>query len=137
MAELQNELSGIRFRDILLFSAVVGYRNERRVSFITSGEPIRYDTLVQPGFSEAVINMIAANVVADDPEIMDAARLEERIQIFEEYANGSLEYIQEQVNTRARPVASVVLNPVPEALSESGAAKPASVDEMLRGATWG
>lgn len=138
MIELQSEAGYATFRDILLFAAAVGFRFSRRVAFITAaGDPIRYETLTAPAFSEALINMIAANVVADDPEIMDGARTEERIKIFEEHANGGLEYIQEQVNVRHQPAALVVIDLVAEALSESSGAKPVSVDELLSGLTWG
>lgn len=138
MIELQNEGRFPYFRDILLFAAAIGYRNDRRVAFTgASGDPIRYETLTGPAFSEALINMIAANVVTDDPEIMDGTRIEERINLFEEYANGGLEYLQEQVNVRHQPAALVVIDLVTEAFSESGGAKPVSVDDLLSGATWG
>lgn len=138
MQELQDEAKFPAFRDILLFAASVGHRTDRRVSFTGSaGDPIRYEVLTGPTFSEALINMISANVEADDPEIMDDSRIEERIKLFEEYANGGLEYIQEQVNVRHQPAAMVVLDLVSEALSETKGAEPASVDELLGGASWG
>lgn len=138
MIELQSEGGFPYFRDILLFAAAVGYRNGRRVPFTgAAGDPIRYETLTGPMFSEALIAMIAANVVADDPEIMDDGRIEERLKIFEEYANGGLEYIQEQVNVRHQPAALVVIDLVTEAISETGGAKPVSVDELLSGVSWG
>lgn len=137
MLELQDEARFPTLRDVLIFGAAVGYANGRRASFTAASEPIRYGTVFNPGFSETLMNMIAANVAPDDPEIMDAERIEERIKIFEEYANGGLEYIQEQVNTRHQPAALVVLDLVTDALSEAGGAEPASVDELLSGATWG
>ncbi|MBB2745043.1 UNVERIFIED_ORG: dnd system-associated protein 4 [Microbispora rosea subsp. rosea] len=137
ITELQTEGTFPTVRDVIVLAAAVGYRNQRRVPFSATGrDPIRYETLTVPMFSEALINMIAANVVADDPEIMDATRLEERVKIFEEYANGGLEYIQEQVNVRHQPAAMVILDLVTEALFESSGAKPASVEELLSGATW-
>ena len=138
MQELQIEGKFPTYRDILLIAAAVGFRQERRVPFTaSSGDPIRYEVLTAPGFSDTLINMIAANVVTDDPEIMDGARIEERIAIFEEYANGGLEYIQEQVNVRHQPAALVVIDLVTEAFADDGGAKPASVDELLGGVTWG
>jgi dnd system-associated protein 4 len=136
--ELQEEAGFPTFRDVLLFAAAVGYRQERRVPFSTAaGDPIRYDTLTHPAFGEALVGMIAANVVAEDPEIMDAARIEERIKIFEEYANGGLEFLQEQVNVRHKPAGAIVIDLVTEAFTESGGAQPVSVDELLKGVTWG
>ncbi|MCC2591827.1 hypothetical protein LKO27_00075 [Tessaracoccus sp. OS52] len=138
MKELQDEGGFSTFRDILLLAAAVGYRFSRRVTYTeTAGDPIRYETLTGPAFSEALINMIAANVVKDDPEVMDSVRIEERVRIFEEYANGGLDYIQEQVNVRHKPAALVVGDLVYEALSGGGGATPASVEELLGGVTWG
>lgn len=138
MVELHDEAGFVTFRDILLFAAAVGFHNDRKVSFTEfSGDPIRYETLTAPAFSEALISMIAANVVNNDPEIMDGARIDERVKIFEAYANGGLEFIQEQINVRHQPAALVVIDLVAEALSESGGAKAASVEELLNGASWG
>lgn len=138
MVELQSDAGFPTYRDVLLFTAAVGFRNERRVPLgATGGDPIRYEaTMITPAFSEALISMIAANVVTDDPEIMDDTRLEERVRIFEEYANGGLEFIQEQVNVRHQPAELVVADLVTEALSESGGAQPVSVDELLGGVSW-
>ena len=138
MQELQAEGKFPTYRDILLFAAAVGFRQERRVPFTTaSGDPIRSDVLMAPGFSDTLINMIAANVVTDDPEIMDDTRMDERFKIFEEYANGGLEYIQDQVNVRHQPAAIVVIDLVTEAFADDIGAKPVSVDELLGGVTWG
>jgi dnd system-associated protein 4 len=135
MLELRQEAAFATFRDILLFAAAVGANVQRRAPFTSSGEPIRYETLKEPMFSETLINMIAANEV-DDPEIMDSTRAGERVQIFEEYANGGLEYIQEQVNVRHEPANLVVISLVTEALARSGAAEAISVEELLGGVSW-
>src|SRR5450759_348558 len=101
LIELRDEAKFSTFRDTLLFAAEVGVHFKRRApSSSAAGDPIRYETLTVPSFSEAVISMSAAKEVDDDPEIMDSSRIEERVNIFEEYANGGLEYIQEQVNVR-------------------------------------
>lgn len=137
MKELQEESGFGTLRDILLFAAAVGFHCGRRVPFSESGEPIRYETLTGPAFSEALINMIAANEVSDDPEILDASRVEERTKIFEEYANGGLEYLQEQINTRHQPAELVVVDFVTEAFHDVGGAEPVSIEELLRGVSWG
>lgn len=137
MHELQEGGGFSTYRDILLFAAAIGYHFSRRVPFRESaGDPIRYETLIAPTFSETLINMIAANVVEDDPEIMDAARTDERLRIFEEYANGGLEYIQEQVNVRHQPPPLVLVDLVTEASTETGGATAASVEELLSGVNW-
>jgi dnd system-associated protein 4 len=136
MQELREEAAFATFRDILLFAAAVGAHVKRRVPFTGSGEPIRYETLKEPAFAETLINMIAASEVGDDPEILDSARAGERVRIFEEYANGGLEYIQEQVNVRHEPANLVVISLVTEALARSGAAEAVSVEELLGGVSW-
>lgn len=136
MQELREEAAFATFRDILLFAAAVGAHVKRRVPFTSSGERIRYETLKEPAFSETLINMIAASEIADDPEILDSTRAEERVGIFEEYANGGLEYIQEQVNVRREPANLVVISLVTEALARSGAAEAVSVEELLGGVSW-
>jgi hypothetical protein len=67
---------------------------------------------------------------------MDNARLDERIRIFEEYANGGLEYIQEQVNVRRQTAALVVIALVTEALEHGGVTEAVSVEELLSGLSW-
>jgi dnd system-associated protein 4 len=135
MVELRQEAAFATFHDILLFAAAVGAYIQRRVPFTGSGEPIRYETLKEPMFSETLLNMIAANEV-DDPEIMDGNRAGERVRIFEEYAKGGLEYLQVQVNVRHEPANLVAISLVTEALARSGAAEAVSVEELLGGASW-
>jgi dnd system-associated protein 4 len=136
LIELRDEAAFATFRDILLFAAAVGAHMKRRVGFSGSGEPIRFETLKEPMFSETLINMIAASEIADDPEIMDVTRTGERVRIFEEYANGGLEYIQEQVNMRHEPANLVVIGLVTDALARSSAAEAVSVEELLSGVSW-
>lgn len=127
------------FRDILLLAGAIGFQQQRRRPFSAStGDPIRYEVLTQNPYSDVLISMVAANEVADDPEIMDDTRLEERVKIFEEYANGGLEFLQEQVNVRHQSAALVVIDLVTEALFRgSSGARPLSIEELLGGASVG
>lgn len=137
LTEMRDEAGFSTFRDALLFAGAVGACYKRKVPFPgAAGDPIRYETLTVPTFSEALVSIIATNEVDHDPEIMDSTRLDERVRIFEAYANGGLEYIQEQVNIRHQPVAMVVIALVTEALARTSGAEPASVDELLSGVSW-
>jgi dnd system-associated protein 4 len=136
LIELREEALFPTFRDILLFAAALGAQADRRIPFTDAGEPIRYDTLREPQFADALVSMIAATELPDDPEIMDGTRLAERVRIFEEYANGGLARIQEQINAGKQPVATVVLALVAEALEHDGAAEPIPVEELLSGMNW-
>lgn len=131
LQQLKDEAGFPTMKDILLFAAGVGVTQNRRVPFEKSGEPIRYDTLTSEAWSEPFISMIAAVAATDDPEILDDARLGERISVFEEYANGGLEYIQEQVNVRKQSYEIVIQSVALEALSDTQSAKPASIEVLL------
>ncbi|ORL10303.1 hypothetical protein A6I85_19095 [Prescottella equi] len=133
--EMRTDAAFPTMRDALLFAAAVGVRHDRQSDFTQAGEGIRYETLTAPAFSDALVSMIAANEI-DDPEILDSARIQERIGIFERYANGGLEYIQELVNTRSQPVELIVADLVTEALSEGSHVAPASIEDLLGGGSW-
>lgn len=125
------EVGFTTLKDVLLFAAGVGVTQNRRVAFEKSGEPIRYDTLTSDAWAEPFISMIAACAAIDDPEILDDTRLEQRVLVFEEYANGGLEYIQEQVNVRKQPYEVVIHTITVESLSDTQTAKPASIEDLL------
>ncbi|MBU3063560.1 hypothetical protein KO481_18745 [Nocardia sp. NEAU-G5] len=135
-AELQEDASFPTIRDIMILAAAIGFHVGRRVSFTFSGEHVRYEALTARAYSETLINMIAASVSSEDPEIMDDARLGERIELFEEYVNGGLEYIREQMNTQNKPVANIIVDLVTEAFTESGESGRATVEELLGGVDW-
>ncbi|MBS2966562.1 DNA phosphorothioation-associated protein 4 [Actinocrinis puniceicyclus] len=136
LAELRTDALFPTFRDVLLFAAALGSHIGRRVPLTSASEPIRYETLREPAFADALVNMIAANEPPRDPEIMDHTRLAERIRIFEEYVNGGLEYLQEQINVRHQPADVVVIALTTEAFEHDGGAEAVSVDELLSGVNW-
>lgn len=119
-------------RDILLFAAGVGFINGRRVPLQRPGEGIRYEVLVNDALADPFVSMIAAVTYPDDPEILDLSRLDERVRIFEEFANGGLEIIQEQANARHLPYDVVVRTLAVEALDDATSAEPASITDLLK-----
>ncbi len=129
--QMRNDAGFPAMRDVLLFAAGVGFAQGRRVPFDRSGEPIRYEILTNDALAEPFVSMLAAVSAQGDPEILDSARLTERITIFEEFANGGLEYIQEQVNTRREPLDVVVRSLTIEALSDAGEVRGATIEELL------
>ena len=130
--QLREEGGFPTMRDVLLFAAGLGVSTNRRIPFDRAGESIRYETVTAEVFSETFISMIAASVTQEDPEILDGSRLAERIQIFEEYSNGGLEYLQEQINVRRQSLEIVVRSLVANALAGAGQVDPVSVEELLR-----
>ena len=131
---IQTLLTEARFpamRDVLLFAAALGYSANRRVPFDKPGEPIRYEILTNEAQADAFVSMLAAVTMPDDPEILDATRLGERIAIFEEYANGGLEFLQEQINTQRKPYDVIVKSLTVDALTDAGGVEGASVQDLL------
>lgn len=134
--ELRDDGGFPTYRDVLLFAAAIGARFDRHSSFTGGVGDIRFETLTEPLYAKTLVNMIAANVHPEDPEILDDARVVERVRIFEEYANGGLEYIQEQVNTRSQPPEEVVVALVIEALESASGNDGVSVEDLLQGVNW-
>lgn len=135
--QLREEAAFPTYRDALLFAAALGFQQQRRVSFTsTAGDLIRYDTLIGRDYGDALVSMLATRAHPDEPVIMDDARLAARVTVFEEYANGGLEYLQEQMNVRHQPVEQVVIALVTEALAEGVTMDEVTVDELLGGASW-
>lgn len=129
--KLRDEAGFATYRDILLMAAGLGIAKGRRRLMGESGEKIRYETLTDPLHSSALISMISAVDHPDDAEVLDEARLGERIAAFEEYATGGLDIIQEELNTRQATPAQVIADLVQEALAGDISAEAASIDDLI------
>jgi dnd system-associated protein 4 len=105
LAALTSEQLGV-FKELwrlLLFAAQVGIKNNRRVLLATvdAGKGIDQSTF---GNSPAWPGILYLTAVAEaksaDPMASTQAAEDSRIQVFEEYANGGLEMMQEYFATR-------------------------------------
>jgi dnd system-associated protein 4 len=89
------------FADVLAFCASLGSRFDRKIPLkeITQNpSPIALEIFVSRGY-DSLINLIAI-AVTKNPSILspyDNSAQEERIKIFEEYANGGLEILQDEL----------------------------------------
>ncbi|MFC8205477.1 DNA phosphorothioation-associated protein 4 [[Kitasatospora] papulosa] len=130
--ELLNDLQGKNgpFRTLveaLMFAAALGQRKNRREPFNKPGEAIRLALMDGRQYGDVLIDMLAAVEIQDDPKILADDRLDERVRIFEEYANGGLNYIRGELNTApTRDLDLLVGNLVMEALTSA----PAEADEV-------
>ncbi|MFD7641825.1 DNA phosphorothioation-associated protein 4 [Kitasatospora sp. NPDC059795] len=102
--KLLNDLHGKNtpFRTLvecMMFAAALGQRKGRREPFEKAGEPIRLALMEGRQYGDVLIDMLAAVEIQDDPKILADDRLDERVRIFEDYANGGLSYIQGEINT--------------------------------------
>ena len=129
--QLRLEAGFPTMRDALLVAAAIGHARSRREPLGESGEKIDYETLTAPNYAGALVGMLAAVTNPDDAEILDQDRLADRIAIFEEFATGGLDVIQEELNTRRQTVDQVVASLVLEALTSTKSVHGASVEELL------
>lgn len=95
-------------RDVLVFAAIVGWHEKRDLPLAAKDEPIRWETATNRRGTEALANMIAA-VYSADPEILSEERFDERLEIFERYANGGLEILRGLLANEPRPPVDVIL----------------------------
>ncbi|CAM5243561.1 DNA phosphorothioation-associated protein 4 [Streptomyces narbonensis] len=104
--------------DALMFAAALGRRKDRRENFDKQGEPIRLALMEGRQYGDVLIDMIAAAEITDDPKILADERQNERIRIFEEYANGGLNIIRGEINSSgSRDLVLIVGNLVMDALA--------------------
>lgn len=104
----------------LTFAAALGYAQGRRVPLakVDPGTNIRWEIFQQVD-GAVLAGMIAAGAT-DEVAIVAPDRVEDRILFFEEYANGGLEVLSEEIAARgARTPREVVLDLVLEAETAS------------------
>ena len=90
---------GARY-EALTFCAALGYARGKRVPFAETGDPIRWEQFQSVG--GAALSSMLAVASSDDPEIVAPERIEDRIRIFEEYANGGLDVLAGELEKRPK-----------------------------------
>ncbi|MET9991430.1 DNA phosphorothioation-associated protein 4 [Streptomyces mutabilis] len=105
--------------DVLMFAAVLGRNKGKREPFDKAGEPIRLALIEGRQYGDVLIDMIAVAEEPNDPKILADERQPDRVEIFEEYANGGLNYIQGEINaTAGHDYVSIISTLVMDALTE-------------------
>jgi len=86
--------------DVMVFAAALGARRKKRVplgEFARDLDPIRRDYF-DNNRCELVINLLAISETQDQKTLADNEEADrQRIEIFEEYANGGLEILQDEL----------------------------------------
>ncbi|MEY2976186.1 MAG: DNA phosphorothioation-associated protein 4 [Prochlorotrichaceae cyanobacterium] len=85
--------------DILSFAAALGFKYQRRVK-LGKRSAKNPDPVLQEQFRDPhIINLIAV-LATNDPKILTTSEEydKQRVSIFEEYANGGLEILQDELN---------------------------------------
>jgi dnd system-associated protein 4 len=123
------------YRDLLAFTAALGYEKGRSMEFKNSLEPINWE-IFRGSTAEAVVFMIAG-VSKDDFNILSSDRFSEQLQIFEEFANGGLGGIQERLAAPHRPPIEVLLELVQEAEAVAEPKPRLELEKMADELSWG
>jgi dnd system-associated protein 4 len=98
--------------DVLVFAAAFGLRRNKRVPLGESqAEPIRQEVFDRQGY-DTMMNLLALHgAKSTGPEILadSDAMIEERATIFEQYANGGLEILQDELRGALNPLETTIL----------------------------
>lgn len=111
--------------EVLTFAAGLGYAEGRREPLDASGEQIDFDVFQRLGV-DGFIDMLAA-AVNEDVTILSAEKSDDRLTIFEEFANGGLDVLQARL-VRTEPNLDSLLSIVLEREGDSGSDDGAGVD---------
>jgi len=122
-----------QLRDALVFAAAVGWTQGKRTAFDNSGEAIRWDVASNRRGTEMLVNLLAIATHPDDPEVMSSERFAERLLIFEEYVNGGLIFIKEQLESAPGTPTEVILRLTESALAAGTDDEPPGLDDLLDG----
>jgi len=86
--------------DVMVFAAALGARRKKRVSLVEFArdlDPIRRDYF-DNNRGELVINLLAISEIQEQKILADDEKSDgQRVEIFEEYANGGLEILQDEL----------------------------------------
>ena|SRR2546429_3550907 len=124
------------YRDVLVFAAALGWYEGQRVPLGAKGEPIRWEAATNRRGTEVLANMIGA-AATDDAEIVSPSRFEERLAIFEEYANGGLERLRGALaEAGPRPPLDVILALVQKACRADKEPDPVDLSSLADDLQW-
>jgi dnd system-associated protein 4 len=95
--------------DVITFAAAVGFRRERHVEFTETLEPIRLEVFERKGYDSVIYWIALAST--KDPAVLGQTdeALDKRVTIFEEYANGGLEFLRQEIVGLDDPLPRILL----------------------------
>lgn len=108
----ENQRPFATMANALMFAAGLGFLEGRRIPLGKTAEAIPWEVFMNIG-AETFIDMLAG-VVADETDILSDERENDRLIIFEEYANGGLQIIQDRLAADNRPPLQILIDMVLE-----------------------
>ncbi len=99
-----------RIADVLAFAAALGNKRDKRVPLSGSqAEPIRQEIFDRQGY-DTMMNLLALHAEGKPEVLADSNEMiERRASIFEEYANGGLEILREELRGAVDTLETIVL----------------------------
>jgi len=95
-------------RDVLVFSAALGFSRSRREEFSPNPNAIAWATMAANQLFEPLLLLITASLSGDVPEQLGDDAIRERVKAFEEYACGGLSVIGEEIARGMNPESAVL-----------------------------
>lgn len=84
------------YKDMMVFSAALGFRRGNRKPFQKSSEPIDIE-IFRGDFDRTIMSVIAVEE-NEDATMISPSREDDRIRIFEEYANGGFDILRREIH---------------------------------------
>jgi dnd system-associated protein 4 len=95
--------------DVLVFAAAFGVKRKRRISLSDTEEPIRQSVFDRQGY-DTMMNLIALHADPRPDSLADSDEaIEARARAFEEFANGGLAILQEELRGAVDVLETLVL----------------------------
>jgi dnd system-associated protein 4 len=120
--------------ELLCFAACLGYARNASVPFESSAEAVPWHIFENRG-KDSVVNLVAA-VASEDFTIVGPDRFDDKLKVFEQYANGGLEILSQLIDKSPKTPFDVVRDLVLEAQRISPGSA-ASIDQMAKDLSWG
>ena len=122
------------YRDALAFAAALGYAKNTRRAFDQTAEPIPWSVFSGAGH-EALVNILSV-MSTHDFEILSAERFDERLLVFEEFANGGLQILEERLARAERQSLDVVLELIMECEGPRDTGGELAIENFARDLSW-
>jgi dnd system-associated protein 4 len=95
--------------EVIVFAAAFGYRHNKSMAFTSSSEPIRIEVFERNGL-DRIIPLLTIAETRDPHSLSDGDEATSRkVKLFEEYANGGLELLRNELHGIDDPLDRLLL----------------------------
>ncbi|MEV5260890.1 DNA phosphorothioation-associated protein 4 [Streptomyces anulatus] len=125
--------------EVMLFAAALGWARQRREPFEKFVDPIRFNVFQKIHTGEAFIEALAVLNCPGDAQVLSDERVFERINIFEEYANGGLSVLHGEMNASRSQMRDVLVGLVRDSANanmQKSSKVPADIRKLITRPDW-